>query len=61
MSKLPMDPWGNVFHYIPDCAAKPQTFSIIMLGEHGKPSPDDRVFSFAVKRGADGKHTLEYR
>jgi type II secretion system protein G len=48
-SKLPTDPWKQPFHYVPNTTSRPQTFSIISWGRDGKPSADDRVFSFTVE------------
>lgn len=47
-SELPVDPWGRSYGYVPQLAARTQTFQVVTLGADGVPSHDDRTFSFVV-------------
>ena len=49
MQKLPVDPWGNQFDYVPDLDARPQRFVIISRGSDAIPSRDDREYRFSIE------------
>ena len=55
MDKLPKDPWGNPFKYVPNPTAKPPEFSVITPGADGKRSADNRVFTFPAPNGGHFK------